>query len=66
MSKSEDEIAIFRTSWSLYDTITEHNYMSHREIYAIVDGVLGGLRERGPYSILDLGCGSARFLAAAI
>lgn len=60
------ETALFRTSWSLYDAITEHNCMSHREIYAIVASVLGGLQSHGPCSILDLGCGNARFLAPCL
>lgn len=66
MSTSSDETTIFRTSWSLYDTVTEHNYMSHREIYALVDRVLEEVTRSGPYSILDLGCGNARFLAPCL
>lgn len=66
MSTSDDETSLFRTSWSLYDAITEHNCMSHREIYAIVADVLGGLQSSGPCSILDLGCGNARFLAPSL
>jgi hypothetical protein len=30
---------IFRNSWSLYDLITEHNYMFHEELYKEVEAL---------------------------
>jgi SAM-dependent methyltransferase len=60
-----DPAAIFTRSWSLYDLLTEHNYMFHRQIYAGVEELLG-LRDKSPYRMLDLGCGNARFLAPCL
>jgi SAM-dependent methyltransferase len=62
---SPDSTAIFTRSWSLYDLLTEHNYMFHQEIYAGVDELLG-LRDDSPYRLLDLGCGNARYLAPCL
>ena len=59
----DDETALFRKSWTLYDAISEKNYMFHREIYAHVGELLELRRQAGPYRLLDLGCGNARFLA---
>ncbi|HJT51811.1 MAG TPA: class I SAM-dependent methyltransferase [Nitrosospira sp.] len=57
---------IFEKSWSLYDLITEHNYMFHEELYIQVEALLkqrGRLRQ---YQLLDLGCGNARYLAPCL
>lgn len=62
----EERAALFQKSWTLYDTITAKNYMFHRELYARVGGVLRDRHGRGPYSLLDLGCGNARFLGACL
>lgn len=59
----EDETTLFRKSWTLYDAITAENYMFHREIYTLVAEVLRQRHASGPYSVLDLGCGNARFMA---
>ena len=56
---------MFQKSWSIYDALSEKNYMHHREIYARVEEWLGR-RGGEPYSILDLGCGNARFLAPCL
>lgn len=61
-----DEISLFRQSWTLYDAISEENYMFHREIYAHVGDLLRHRHEVGGYSVLDLGCGSARFLSPCL
>jgi SAM-dependent methyltransferase len=60
-----ESVGIFTRSWSLYDLLTEHNYMFHREIYAGVDGLMR-LRQDSPYRLLDLGCGNARYLAPCL
>ena len=62
----EKQAEIFRTSWSLYDAITEKNYMFHREIYSCVAVHLQDRQAEGGYSILDLGCGNARFMAPCL
>jgi len=61
----ESGAAMFQKSWSIYDSLSEKNYMHHREIYARVEEWLG--QQGGEaYSILDLGCGNARFLAPCL
>jgi cyclopropane fatty-acyl-phospholipid synthase-like methyltransferase len=61
-----DTTAFFTHTWSVYDLITEHNYMSHREIYAKVCDLLQSRTTSGQYRLLDLGCGNARFLAPCL
>ncbi|MEK7843432.1 MAG: class I SAM-dependent methyltransferase, partial [Pseudomonadota bacterium] len=63
---SADSTAIFTRSWSLYDLITEFNYMSHQEIYAGVEELLRLRADQGHYRLLDLGCGNARYLAPCL
>lgn len=62
----DDNTALFRKAWTLYDAISEKNYMFHREIYAKITGLLQLRHAQGPYHILDLGCGNARFLAPCL
>lgn len=63
---SADPTAIFKDSWSLYDLITEYNYMSHQEIYAGVDQLLRSRNSLENACLLDLGCGNARYLAPCL
>lgn len=63
----EDPTALFRKAWSLYDAITERNYMNHRELYAqVAEKLRCRYDANASYSLLDLGCGNARFLAACL
>lgn len=62
----DDNTAFFRKAWTLYDAISERNYMFHREIYAHVTELLKQRHAQGPYHLLDLGCGNARFLAPCL
>ncbi len=62
----DDNTALFRKAWTLYDAISEKNYMFHREIYAHVAELLQQRHAQGPYHLLDLGCGNARFLAPCL
>lgn len=64
--QDSDTTALFRRSWSLYDFITERNYMFHRELYADIANLLRQRAESGPYRLLDLGCGNARYLAPCL
>lgn len=66
MSRTDDHTTLFRRSWSLYDAITAENFMFHRELYGQVASILAERHRRGPDSILDLGCGNARFLAPCL
>ena len=61
-----ESIEIFTRSWSLYDLITEHNYMFHREIYSGIEDLLKQRDDHENYRLLDLGCGSARYLAPCL
>jgi SAM-dependent methyltransferase len=63
---SAESTAIFTRSWSLYDLITEHNYMFHNEIYAEVARLLRLRDDAERYHLLDLGCGNARYLAPCL
>lgn len=65
-STADDQTALFRKSWTLYDAISEKNYMFHREIYTHVADLLRQRHQTGPYHLLDLGCGNARFLAPCL
>lgn len=56
----------FFDEWSIYDQVLDHNYMHHDEIYRDVERILANRYETRPFSILDLGCGSARHLARAL
>lgn len=63
---TDDETHLFRTSWSLYDALSEQNYMFHREIYTIIAAMLQQRHAEGASSMLDLGCGNTRFLAPCL
>jgi len=62
----DDNTALFRKAWTLYDAISGQNYMFHREIYAHVAELLRQRHAQGRYTLLDLGCGNARFLAPCL
>jgi SAM-dependent methyltransferase len=63
---ASDATDFFARSWSVYNLIAEHNYMSHREIYAQVAELLKRRDDRNKYRLLDLGCGNALFLAPCL
>jgi SAM-dependent methyltransferase len=64
--RATDETTLFRQSWTLYDSISEMNYMFHREIYTHVTALLSQRHAVGAYSLLDLGCGNTRFIAPCL
>ena len=66
MSSRHEETALFRSNWSLYDAICEHNYMFHREIFELVGKEIQSRQRAGGLAILDLGCGNARHLAPCL
>jgi ubiquinone/menaquinone biosynthesis C-methylase UbiE len=62
----QQNVRNFFEMWRIYDFLLERNYMFHREIYA---DVAVWLRERfgsQPFSMVDLGCGNARYIAQAL
>lgn len=62
----DNATALFEKAWGLYDAIAAGNHMSHRELYLPVAEHLRQRSETGGYSLLDLGCGDARFLAPCL
>jgi SAM-dependent methyltransferase len=56
----------FFNTWSIYDRVLDRNYMFHNELYQDVQRLLVHRYAERPFSLLDLGCGSARHLAPAI
>jgi SAM-dependent methyltransferase len=63
---SAESTAFFTRTWSVYDLITERNYMYHREIHARIADLLKRRKDQNQYQLLDLGCGNARFLAPCL
>lgn len=59
---SPEEASRWFAQWHLYRSIVDANWMCHRQIFHAVRGwVL--LRYPGPFTLLDLGCGDASFIA---
>jgi SAM-dependent methyltransferase len=56
----------FFDEWAIYDQILAHNYMHHDDIFRDVQHLLADRYATQPFSLLDLGCGSARHLAQAL
>jgi SAM-dependent methyltransferase len=56
----------FFDEWSVYDQVLGHNYMHHDDIYRDVQRFLADRYDDRPFTLLDLGCGSARHLARAL
>jgi SAM-dependent methyltransferase len=60
------EAAKFFDEWSMYQRVLDSNYMYHDEIYRGVERLLADHFATRPIAVLDLGCGSARHLSAAL
>jgi SAM-dependent methyltransferase len=56
----------FFDEWAIYDQILAHNYMHHDDIFRDVQRLLADRYASQPFSLLDVGCGSARHLAKAL
>jgi cyclopropane fatty-acyl-phospholipid synthase-like methyltransferase len=56
----------FFDEWSIYDQVLDHNYMFHDEIYQDVRRLLADHYGKRRFTLLDLGCGSARHLGPAL
>ncbi len=52
--------------WSVYDQVLDHNYMFHDAIYHDVQRFLADHYDKRLFTILDLGCGSARHLGRVL
>src|SRR5581483_9859429 len=60
------DAAKFFDQVSFYEQVLDCNYMFHDEIYRGVSLLLAGYFGDRPFSVLDLGCGSARHLSRAL
>lgn len=56
----------FTDTWSIYEQILRENYMFHDEIYRHVESLFARHFGDRRISVLDLGCGDARYLARAL
>ena len=65
MSAASDRNELFDT-WTLYDQVLDHNYMFHGELYRDVRAFIIQRYGDRSFTLLDLGCGSARHMAAAL
>jgi len=61
----DEKTAIFQNSWRIYETILDRNFMFHNELFAEVREFLVA-RFPNPFTVADLGCGSARHIAQAL
>jgi 2-polyprenyl-3-methyl-5-hydroxy-6-metoxy-1,4-benzoquinol methylase len=50
--------------WQLFAKMEELNYIHHREVYPLLHQFLGRLSR--PFTLLDLGCGDAGFMAQTL
>lgn len=65
MAISDDPaIAEFFNGWEVYRAIIDHDCMEHREVYSLVEQVLGDRTD--PFTVLDLGCGDAAGIAPVL
>jgi SAM-dependent methyltransferase len=62
----QEEVREFFDAWSLYDQVLDRNYMFHEEIYRDVAQRIASRFTPGNFLLMDLGCGSARHLSAAL
>ena len=56
----------FFDEWTIYDQILVHNYMHHEDIFRDVERFFADRYKNSLFSLLDLGCGSARHIALAL
>lgn len=63
---SPPTVAGFFDAWSIYDLVLDRNYILHDEIYRDLGQFLRGRLGGAPFTMLDLGCGSARHLAPVL
>jgi len=56
----------FFDEWTIYEQILARNYMHHDDIFREVERFLADRYGNSSFSLLDLGCGSARHVALAL
>jgi Methyltransferase domain len=55
----------FAQAWATYSKLVDHDYVFHREVYAILHRILAE-EMAGPFRFLDLACGDARGVVGAL
>jgi cyclopropane fatty-acyl-phospholipid synthase-like methyltransferase len=63
--QNDEKTAIFQKSWGIYEAILDRDYMFHKALFAEVRQFLMK-RFTEPFTMADLGCGSARHIALAL
>lgn len=66
MNRQDNAVQAFFDAWEVYQQVLSFNYMYHDEIYADVGALIRSQFPDAGYRMLDLGCGSAEHLAAAL
>ncbi|HNV86012.1 MAG TPA: class I SAM-dependent methyltransferase [Candidatus Omnitrophota bacterium] len=56
----------FFDRWNIYHKIMRRNYLSHRQVYGILRRFLLARFPEKKFSLSDLGCGDAEFMAKAL
>ncbi|MBD2139370.1 class I SAM-dependent methyltransferase [Anabaena sp. FACHB-1237] len=55
----------FSKQWQIYQKVLNNNYMYHQEIYHVLQELLQNYFDQ-PFTMLELGCGDARFTTQAL
>jgi SAM-dependent methyltransferase len=63
---NHEVVKTFFDAWSIYSEVLERNYMFHDELFAEVGRTIGQLFGDVSFSVMDLGCGSARHISEAL
>jgi SAM-dependent methyltransferase len=63
---NHEVIKTFFDAWDVYGEVLERDYMFHNELFAEVGRTVGELFGDAPFSVMDLGCGSARHISNAL
>jgi SAM-dependent methyltransferase len=60
-----NEVREYFNQWSIYQKAMCNNYLHHVEVYGMLHDLMANSFGR-PFSVLDLGCGDALFIAEAL
>jgi len=68
MRKAENtkEVRKFFQNWKLYRKLVENNCLAHRQAYGTLREFLKKRFRKKSFSLIDLGCGDAQFMAAVL
>ncbi len=57
------DLTWFSKRWNVYKNLINNNYLYHYDIHSYLHKILTGYFSSKPFSLLDLGCGDASFIA---